>query len=237
MYSGSAMKARLVLFALLFCGLLPTASAFCRYPQPRLVCAEATDCQAVVVAQLLSTRHVEPKSDVDYFLYSLRLRTSLQGTMPAIFDVHEGNDSGRAPFEWVVGQQYLLFLFWVPEDHGWELDGCGNSAPLAKASATLKTLSALRRSHADPLLSGRVSGSKYAGIPNVTITASDGHRSCRVTTGSDGEFQLRVPPGIWLVTARLNGSAIPLDSLSYSANSGIHLTSGSCVQLQFTAFQ
>lgn len=228
------MKAELLAIILVAFGFHPVASALCQYPQPRLVCAEATDCQAVVVAKLLSTRHVELENDEDYFLYSLHLTRSLRGTMPANFEVHEGNDSGRAPFDWVVGRQYLLFLFRAPEDGGWELDGCGNSAPLAQASATLKALNTIRNSHSDPLISGRVSGSGYAPIAGVTITASDGRKSCTAMTGSNGEFQLRVRPGTWLVTAQRNGSSIGIDSLSYSVNWGIHLRRGACVQLQFT---
>jgi hypothetical protein len=55
--------------------------------------------------------------------------------------IHEGNDSGRATFDWVPGGKYLLFLFYVPREKSWELDGCGNSGPISGAETTLSQAS------------------------------------------------------------------------------------------------
>lgn len=222
-------------FATVLLGFHPVLWAFCSLPQPRFVCAEATSCQAIVVAQLLTKRHIEPAHGEDYFLYSLRLMRALRGSMPTTFVVHEGNDSGRAPFYWVDRRQYLLFLFWVPEDHGWELDGCGNSAPLTKASAALRTVETGAHSPAEPLISGEVSnGSGGANLSGVSVTVSGARGSFHITTNSDGQFHLRVPPGTWSVSAQQDDSSIPINPISYSLPDNLHLTRGACVQLQFT---
>jgi len=61
--------------------------------------------------------------------------------MSPTFRVYEGNDSGRASFDWKIGKGYLLFLFKSHENamaNAWALDGCGNSGPTSKSASVLQ---------------------------------------------------------------------------------------------------
>jgi hypothetical protein len=81
----------------------------------------------------------------------------LRGKAAATLRVHEGNDSGRAAFGWVRGREYLLFLFYAPEDKSWELDGCANSGPLTAAKMALADIASIKASHDGGTIQGIVS--------------------------------------------------------------------------------
>ena len=128
----------------------PSASAFCLLPQPRLVCAEYFASQFVVEATLLQTEVLHDKNDpegISARLYTLRVDGVLRGKVVGRIRIYEGNDSGRAPFEWNRGTKYLLFLFYLPGQKSWSLDGCGNSRPLSEAKATFSEIELIRAAH------------------------------------------------------------------------------------------
>jgi hypothetical protein len=83
---------------------------YCRVPQPRLVCAEYFDSQLVVEATLIQTRELHAKEDPETvlaYVYTLRVNQTLRGKLDRTINVYEGNDSGRATFDWVPGRVHF----------------------------------------------------------------------------------------------------------------------------------
>jgi hypothetical protein len=93
--------------------LLPfPAMPICQIPQPRLVCAEYFASQLVVEATLVQTRELHEKDDTEYisaYVHTLRVNRTLSGQPAGTIRVYEGNDSGRAGFNWIRGKAYLFF--------------------------------------------------------------------------------------------------------------------------------
>jgi hypothetical protein len=209
--------------------------AVCQVPQPRLVCAEAAHSRAVVVARLESKRTVSGDSDADLNVYGLRTVRLLRGQVPATFTVNEWNDSGRAPFDWNTGDQYLLFLSYSPRQHAWVVDGCGNSRPLSQSVHILQDVEAMNHSDRQPLIAGMVSTDSWdTGVPNILVTVSGQGRIFHARTAADGGFQLRVPPGSYAVTAGDNHSNFPANPFSYENPGHLILEEGTCAQLEFS---
>src|SRR5580700_10014289 len=117
------MKSCISLLGIALSLLLPLPTmAFCKFPQPRLVCAEYFASSLVVEATLVQTDMQHDKDDpegISAYVYTLRVNRTLRGKAVGTVRVYEGNDSGRAPFSWVPGKDYLLFLFYEASDKSW----------------------------------------------------------------------------------------------------------------------
>ncbi len=212
----------------------PALWALCQYPQPRLVCAETTYSNAVVIAQVERAKYIPNKNDVDVSIYTLRLEHKLRGKISPVFRIKEPNDSGRAPFYWRAGKSYLLFLnnHWYPGY--WAVDGCGNSGPLNKSKPVLAAVEKTLRSHRDPLLSGQVTTDSWTtGIADVLVTVRSKGKVIHLTTSANGRFQLHVPSGTYTVSAQLHGRPIPPNPLSYENPRLLNLKRGTCTQVAF----
>lgn len=122
----------------------PCALGFCKN-LPRLVCAEYSNSKSVVIAKLLRTKHVLPADvrEQDGFIYTLEATRVLKGEIGHTFRIYEENSSGRAPFGWIKGETYLLFLN-LDDDGTWWLYGCGNSAPLKEATYALRAIESMK---------------------------------------------------------------------------------------------
>ena len=83
------------------------AMGYCNLPSPRLVCAEYFASKVVVEATLIKVSSVHSKDDPDDVLarvYTLKANRLIRGHLSDVFKVYEGNDSGRATFDWKPGQ-------------------------------------------------------------------------------------------------------------------------------------
>src|SRR5215469_14021284 len=145
-------------WALVLCLLVSPAAAVCSIPRPRLVCAEFFKEQVAVIARMAGARHVIPKKDdaLDYHTYTMQTDRVLRGNIGSTFRIYEENSSGRAGFDWKVGENYLLFLSYSKEDHGWELDGCGNSGPLQKSAKVLREINKIRTATDGGAITGQI---------------------------------------------------------------------------------
>ena len=223
-------------FFVLFCSIPISAWCVCNVPQPRMVCAEYFQSQAVVVAKLVGIKSV-PQKWPDHFIYKLVTIRRLRGDVPQIFELFEGNDSGRAPFDWKLDEQYLLFLN-RPTSSTYNLpsiDGCGNSSPLAGAAVAFKKIRALSEFGDRGLISGMVGTDSWTtGVPGVAITISGNHRTFLVNTNAHGKFIKTVPVGVYQVTAMKNGINVLAEPFSYENPSHVVIHPGGCAQVQFT---
>jgi len=178
------MKSCLRLLFLPIALLLPIPSmAFCNRPQPRLVCAEYFASQLVVEATLIQTDKLHDKNDpegVSASVYILRVNQTLRGKIAGTIRVYEGNDSGRAPFDWLTGREYLLLLFYAASEKSWELDGCGNSGPVSKAKMALSEITSIKSGTRWWRYSRR---SKRTGVINSCCRSACG------STGSSGPLR------------------------------------------------
>jgi len=217
--------------ALLLCLLISSARAVCMNPQPRLVCAEYFQEQTVVIARLVRSRYVEPKSDaIDYHIYSMHTERVLHDRIDPEFRIYEENSSGRASFDWKEGETYLLFLSYSKQDRGWELDGCGNSGPITKSAAALKEINKI--SAAINGEGGTISGEVWLD-PGVTVIAKGAIGSFRTTSDERGQFRIHVPAGVYSVQAIQRGTRFAANDLSYELPRNVHIENGGCVQIRF----
>jgi hypothetical protein len=211
---------------------------YCRVPQPRLVCAEYFDSQLVVEATLIQTRELHAKEDPETvlaYVYTLRVNQTLRGKLDRTINVYEGNDSGRATFDWVPGRVHLLFLFHVADEEVWELDGCGNSGPLSKADMAFSEIAAIKAARGGGVINGVVSEQALSNpIPGVHVEALGATGRYAATTNEKGEFQLNVPTGRYVIRATGDGFAFRRADISYEDPRNVQIEQGGCAQVQLT---
>lgn len=214
------------------------AMPFCSVPQPRLICAEYFHSQLVVEATLIQTRELHAKEDPEAVLahvYTLRVNQTLRGKLDRTINVYEGNDSGRATFDWVPEGTYLLFLFHVAGEEAWVLDGCGNSGPLSKADMALSEIAAIKAARGGGVIHGVVSEQEVSNpIPGVHVEARGTTGRYAATTNEKGEFQLIVPSGRYVIRATWNGFAFRRADISYEDPRNVQIEQGGCAQVQLT---
>jgi len=232
------MRCRCCLLSMTVSLLLPLpAFSLCGAPQPRLVCAEYFASQLVVEATLVQTRTLHDKDDpegISAWVYTLHVNRVLRGKIGETIQVNEGNDSGRASFDWVTGRQYLLFLFYVAGDNAWGLEGCGNSGPVSKAGMALSEIAAIKAAHGGGVIHGVVRIEALSvPLPGVHIEARGATGLFEAITDEKGTFQLSVPVGQYVVRAVKEGSAFEADILSYEKPQNIRIEPGGCAQIQF----
>lgn len=212
----------------------------CSVPQPRLVCAEYFASKLVVEATLLKVRTIRDKDDpegVSAFVYSMRVDRVLRGDITGIFEIYEGNDSGRATFGWKTGQKYLLFLFHSTSQKLWELDGCGNSGPLSLANGVLEQIAEIQRHNgSDGVIHGVVSQQALSSpISDVPVEARGTGRVYKATTNAKGEFEIKVRPGRYTLRGTKPGFSFGKADLSYEDPQNLRIEWGGCVQVQLVA--
>jgi hypothetical protein len=217
--------------------LAPLAMAFCSVPQPRLVCAEYFASQLVVEATLAQIKIIGDKSDpvgIEARVYTLDVNRVMRGRIVGSIQVYEGNDSGRATFDWTPGKKYLLFLSYVPRENAWGLDGCGNSGPLGKSKAALSEIEAIKAAHDGGVIYGVVSNQTLSiPINGIHVGAQGDGGKYAATTNEKGEFQMNVPAGQYSVRVVESGISFNEADISYVDPSRVQIEPGGCAQIQF----
>jgi phosphatidate phosphatase APP1 len=161
----------------------------------------------------------------------------LRGQIAETFQVHEGNDSGRATFDWKIGRKYLLFLSYSEPDKSWELDGCGNSGPVSGAKAVLEQIAVIQAHHDESgVIHGEVSEQALSdAVPGVHVEARGTNGLYTATTNAKGEFEIKVPAGRYTVRATAAGRSFDAADLSYENPRDLHIEAGGCAQIQLAA--
>jgi len=211
------------------------AGALCKEPRPRLVCAEYFHSKAVVIARLAGVTAVKDSyDDVAGTYYSMIVEQTLGGQIPRLFRIYEGNDSGRARFDWKAGDSYLLFLLGENLNGGWVIDGCGNSGPLEQRQTILQQVKAIDSTSDRALIQGSVGGISI-GFPlaGIRIEARGPGGVSNTKTGSDGRFELHVAPGKYKVQVFDPGKTFMPADITYEDPNALVLETGSCAQVQF----
>lgn len=229
------MKRKLI-FPLIVLLISPCAWCVCQVPQPRLVCAEYSQSKAVVIAKLISATS-DSKKYPSYFLYRLVVVKRLRGQVSQTFELYEGNDSGRPGFIWKLNEQYLLFLIRPdpPTLSQWTVDGCGNSAPIVDAGATLRQIAHISSADKTGTITGYVSTDSWStAVPDAAVKISGNGRVFDTKTDVNGKFSQVVPIGIYTVSASKNGMPMEKELFTYENPADVVITPGGCAQMQFS---
>lgn len=228
---------RLLLLGLMILPILaaPRAAAgLCGRPQPRLVRAEYSQSDAVVIAHLVKSEHIDPKDDEDqdYHLYTFQVDKLFRGSIPSQFVLWDENSSGRLTFDVLRGRKYLLFVRHWAQKGWWVADGCGNSG---EVSTTAKSLREIERipSLRDALITGEVEAATPVAHANVVALRKNDGKQFKTQTRDNGTFTLNVPPGEYSVKVIAGGKNFVPDWLSYERADPVKLQSGGCAQIQF----
>jgi hypothetical protein len=197
-----------------------------------LVRAEYSQSEAVVIAHLVRSRHITPKDDQDYRLYTFQAEKILRGSIPSQFVLWDENSSGRLSFDVLRGRKYLLFVDHWAERGWWTADGCGNSGEVSKVAKALREIqrtTALR----DALITGTVeAGIPVAHAKVLALRKNDG-KQFETQTSDHGTFALTVPSGEYSVKVNARGKTFVTSWLSYENAESVKLESRGCAQIQF----
>ena len=230
------MKRTALILCIACLRVLPSAMAYCRLPQPRLVCAEYSLSQLVVEATLLRTDAIYEKGDPQAIaarIYTLNVNKVLHGAASGKVRVSEGNDSGRARFDWTPGRKYLLFLFRVQNGNSWAIDGCGNSGPLSQSGSVLRQLDSIQSAHVGVISGVVLQSDSQLPYTDVQVVAlgKGGHYAAK--TGRNGEFLIKVPEGEYSLSASKTGFSFSKKDISYEDPDQLRIGPGGCAQVQF----
>lgn len=219
------------------CLLQPCTFAYCN-TLPRLICAEYSQSQLVVIAKLRHKRYFPAKNGREgFYIYSLETSRTLRGKVGATFRVYEENTSGRASFSWNIGKSYLLFLD-STDDGMWWLYGCGNSAPLNEAGFTLKVIESLEERHGG-LIQGLVTDGGHprpfvnTELAGITVEVHSEKGEYKTVTDSKGAFKIHVPSGRYTVLPVKSGWTFKKDVESYEDPGSVNIENGGGAQVQF----
>jgi hypothetical protein len=223
---------KLILLEIIALCMPSLARAWCN-TLPRLICAEYSNSELVVIVRVIRIQHVIPedRNQQDGHIYTLEANRILRGKVGDTFDIYEENSSGRAPFVWKKGEEYLLFLN-SHEPGKWWLYGCGNSAPLKAAGFALRTIESMKTRRGG-LVHGLVrvpEGASKAGI-SVRLRGESGEY--KALTDRNGEFRIHVPSGRYEVRPIRNRSSFTKSMFSYEDPSNLLIEDGGCAQIEF----
>jgi hypothetical protein len=197
-----------------------------------LVRAEYSQSDAVVIAHLIKSQHIDPTYDQDYYLYTFQVEKTLRGSVPNQFVLWDENSSGRLAFDVLQGRKYLLFVKRWAEEGWWTADGCGNSGEVSKTAKTLKEIQRIA-SLRDALITGQVGLSTPVAHAKVVAFRKNDGKQFETQTRDDGGFKLNVPAGEYSVKVAVGGKSFVADSLSYENAESVKLEIGGCAQIQF----
>lgn len=226
---------RRVLLALMTLPVLAAPKAavgVCGRPQPRLVRAEYSQSDAVVIAHLVKSEHIDPKDDQDYYSYTFQVEKLFRGSIPSQFVLWDENSSGGLTFDVLRGRKYLLFVNRRAKTGWWTADGCGNSGEVSKRATSLKELERIH-SLQDALIAGEVEAATPVAHANVVALRKNDGNQFKTQTRDDGTFTLEVPPGEYSVKVIGRGKTFVTDWLSYEKADSVKLEGGGCAQIQF----
>jgi hypothetical protein len=208
-----------------------TLFAFCCEPRPRLVRAEYSQSDAVVIAHLVKSRHIKPKDDQDYYHYTFEVDTTLRGAIPRSFDLRNYNDSSRLAFDILPDCKYLLFLESQLDENLWKADSCGRSGEVSKRTKTLQEIERVR-SLQSALITGVVYLPEEKSVATmVAIRKKDGKRYESRVSGC--AFSIEVPPGEYSVSVNMAARSFVMHWLSYEDPDFVKLEKGGCAQIAF----
>jgi hypothetical protein len=184
---------------------------------------------------LVAARDEVRDSDTDGHMYTIETLSILRGEIGSSFQVWEENSSGRAPFRWTTGVDYLLFLSYSQTASAWVIDGCGNSGPLNGSATVLASVRAARTNTVDGVVEGMVSTDSWTtGVPNVAVSAISDSTTLTATTDQNGRFRMRLPIGNYRLEANRSGWSFVPEPFSYENPNDLRITRNYCAQVQFS---
>jgi hypothetical protein len=234
MNSRRSFRPRLCLFcgaAFLFIGLFlfpSPAAAFC----PRIkihVNNEFFKSRFVVIGQVLSER---TELDGDGFLvltdYQVKVLRTYRGSHRQSLQIRSENDTGRFPMQ--KGQKYLLFVRTF-EGHLY-IDNCGNSELLSDAEDAVDAIKQISKAGPYGEIEARVS-SVVDNVAGIRFIAHRGNMTFPGVTDKGGWLRLRVPPGVYKLTARSPKFLLTSYDLNEDQPDRLVVHKGSSVQLDY----
>jgi hypothetical protein len=205
------------------------AVAFC----PRIkifVNNEFFKSRFVVVGQVLSeTTKVDSEGFIDSWDYQVKILKTYRGPVRHMLKIRSENDSGR--FLMQKGQKYVLFVR-VFEGH-FVIDNCGSSGLLSDAKDTIDAINQISKAGPYGEIEARVSSvNEVAGIQFMAQSAS---MTFSGVTDEDGWLRLRVPPGMYKLTARSPRFLLISYDLNPDQPNQLVVYRGGSVQLDYNA--
>jgi hypothetical protein len=184
------MKQLFCAIAISFCLFPACAFGYCGVPEIRAN-GEYFQSDVVFTGTVISGNY-----SLAGGMYRVRVLRIFRGPLQKEFTVYTWDYDTRFPLK--EGSSYLLFA--SRDKRGLEIDSCGNSALLSRASKTIRELETLP--HAAPF--GEIEGwvapeTDGIDVSGVRVTVDGNSRNYTAVTNKDGWFHFRAPAGAYKV--------------------------------------
>jgi Carboxypeptidase regulatory-like domain len=223
---------RLPFFLAAFILALPSAKAVC--PVPEIPAnSEFFKRDLVFRGTVLSVREL-PDTDaaIGGWLYQVKVEKVFRGVPRSEVEVFTENSSGRFPLD--KNRDYLLFA--DRRAGRFEIDNCGNSAPISEAADSLERLNRLLVGKQPTEVEGWVVGeTSDVNVSGVRVTLRGRYKTYSATTGKDGRFQIGVPPGRYSVVPNSKQYYLNGGDLFWYDPDHFRLHSGECAVVQLVS--
>ncbi len=180
---------------------------FCQLPYPPRVCAEFYVNDAVFTGEAVSSQYLADgltpdKDPGDGWLYHLKVLKVYRGKLGPGVQVYTENASAR--YELERRNSNLLFAFWDKAKKSvLDVYGCSLSKELSKSGGALRKIHQILT--AKPGSGGQIDGqfdaSGYKNPGGIRIVARSREKTYETVTSKDGRFNMRVPAGVYDLTA------------------------------------
>lgn len=189
------LRTRLCSVVALLSPALLSLNAFANCPVPEIRAnGEFFKADVVLSGTVLAEHYTEAGDDFGWY-YRLKVTQSFKGAVPKEVAVYTGDDSNRFPLE--RRRDYLLFAY--RGHHRLEINNCGNSALLSRASrsiAEIQNIALSRDGEIEGWLAAETTGVDVSGI-HVRIDGVS--HVYRAVTDKEGHFHFCAPAGPYVV--------------------------------------
>lgn len=204
------MPARVLLTfgaAVLALFFIPSRAAACSCIRGIPVCETFWRTSAVFAGEVIDITPVPSTREPQLALNRVvrfRVKQTFRGELPGEIDVRTGSGGGDCGYPFIKGTSYLVYA----QLHAGQLGTgiCSGTRPLAQAADDLEYF----RVADSPTQAGRIFGTvvrqavkaedPLLPLSGYTVTASDGKKEWKASTGPDGRYELKgIPPGLYTV--------------------------------------
>ncbi|MGH9555780.1 MAG: carboxypeptidase regulatory-like domain-containing protein [Terriglobales bacterium] len=226
------MRPRLLTVGVVLLGCSVQAFAICPDPTPGPCYLLHRSKATFIGAVIREHEHPGDKGHDDGIVYTLRVVRQFKGAPARTIKVFTERNSGGEYLD--VGKTYIVFAMEGDRKHPLVI-GCRLTQEIQDVDAAARMLENVSKQKGDAIVRGKVED-RGKPVPGATVRVRGPRRTLNLSSGKDGSFQAKVPPGKYSVSVRgpdgrrmrqTDYNSVAIDS------EGFVTESGECVDLVF----